>query len=92
MASLLLQPLKIGDLQLRNRVIMSPLTRIRATGEDGRTPNDLMKEYYVQRARPRALLLPKRQVSVMPIRPVFGVKLTYSKVYVLPQPKLKLVQ
>lgn len=50
MASPLLQALKIGDLQLKNRVIMAPLTRSRASGEDGRTPNELMKEYYVQRA------------------------------------------
>jgi len=50
MSSPLLKTLKIGDLQLKNRVIMAPLTRSRATGEDGRTPNDLMKEYYVQRA------------------------------------------
>jgi 2,4-dienoyl-CoA reductase-like NADH-dependent reductase (Old Yellow Enzyme family) len=50
----LLQPLALGEIQLKNRLIMSPLTRARATGpketEDGRTPNELMLEYYVQRA------------------------------------------
>lgn len=50
MSSALLQPVTLGALQLKNRVIMAPLTRSRATGVDGRTPNDLMKEYYVQRA------------------------------------------
>lgn len=45
----LLESLKIGDLQLRNRVIMAPLTRSRANNE-GRVPNDLMVEYYAQRA------------------------------------------
>lgn len=45
----LLQPLQLGAHKLKNRIVMSPLTRSRATGEDGRTPNDLMKEYYIQR-------------------------------------------
>ena len=44
----LLDPIKIGDLPLRNRVIMAPLTRSRAV--DRRIPNDLMVEYYAQRA------------------------------------------
>lgn len=46
----LLDPVTLGALSLRNRVVMSPLTRSRATGADGRTPNALMREYYVQRA------------------------------------------
>src|ERR1700716_3922068 len=41
-------PIRIGDLDLPNRVLMSPLTRSRAT--DDRIPTDLMLEYYVQRA------------------------------------------
>ncbi|TFW22408.1 alkene reductase [Massilia arenosa] len=45
----LFEPLKVGALTLPNRVIMAPLTRSRAVGE-GRVPNDLMVEYYVQRA------------------------------------------
>jgi 2,4-dienoyl-CoA reductase-like NADH-dependent reductase (Old Yellow Enzyme family) len=44
----LLTPVTLGELKLKNRVIMSPLTRCRAS--EGRVPNDLMKEYYVQRA------------------------------------------
>lgn len=48
--SVLLKPLKIGSVELKNRIIMAPLTRSRATGADGRTPNDLMLKYYVQRA------------------------------------------
>jgi 2,4-dienoyl-CoA reductase-like NADH-dependent reductase (Old Yellow Enzyme family) len=43
------QPLKIGDLTLKNRVIMAPLTRCRADNP-ARIPNDLMKEYYTQRS------------------------------------------
>lgn len=45
----LLQPVQLGAHKLKNRIVMSPLTRSRATGADGRTPNDLMKEYYTQR-------------------------------------------
>ncbi|SEI39845.1 alkene reductase [Achromobacter sp. NFACC18-2] len=44
----LFEPLKVGDLTLRNRVVMAPLTRQRASA--GRVPNDLMVEYYTQRA------------------------------------------
>lgn len=46
---ILFEPLKVGDLVLPNRVLMSPLTRTRST-PPGRVPNDLMKQYYVQRA------------------------------------------
>ncbi|MBD3814717.1 MAG: alkene reductase, partial [Betaproteobacteria bacterium] len=40
----LFDPIKIGDLELSNRIIMAPLTRCRA--EPGRVPGDLMVEYY----------------------------------------------
>lgn len=42
-------PITIGALTLRNRIIMAPLTRSRAHGPD-RIPNDMMVEYYRQRA------------------------------------------
>ena len=42
------EPIKIGDLELNNRIIMAPLTRCRA--DEGRVPNAMMAEYYVQRA------------------------------------------
>ena len=45
---ILFDPVKIGDLELANRIIMSPLTRCRAV--DDRVPNALMAEYYAQRA------------------------------------------
>lgn len=44
----LFEAVKLGDLELPNRVIMAPLTRCRASA--GRVPNDLMRDYYVQRA------------------------------------------
>ena len=45
----LLQPLRLGDLDLRNRVIMAPLTRTRSRNAE-HVPTDLMLEYYRQRA------------------------------------------
>jgi N-ethylmaleimide reductase len=44
----LLSPLRIGSLQIPNRVVMAPLTRSRAS--QNHVPNDLMAEYYSQRA------------------------------------------
>ena len=44
----LLSPVDLGGLTLRTRVVMAPLTRARAGRE--RVPNDLMAEYYTQRA------------------------------------------
>jgi N-ethylmaleimide reductase len=43
----LLTPKKIGDIELKNRIVMAPMTRCRAIGN---VPNDLMVEYYKQRA------------------------------------------
>lgn len=47
-AEVLLSPFSLRDLMLKNRVVMSPLTRARAGTE--RLANALMAEYYVQRA------------------------------------------
>ncbi|MUZ65639.1 alkene reductase [Agrobacterium vitis] len=57
----LLDPIKVGSLDLPNRIIMSPMTRVRAVD---RMPNDLMREYYVQRAS--AGLIITEGVSVAP--------------------------
>jgi 2,4-dienoyl-CoA reductase-like NADH-dependent reductase (Old Yellow Enzyme family) len=45
----LFSPIKIGALDLPNRIIMAPLTRARATA-DTRVPTPLMAAYYAQRA------------------------------------------
>jgi N-ethylmaleimide reductase len=45
----LLQPYRMGEYQLANRVVMAPLTRSRATNPD-LTPTDLHTHYYAQRA------------------------------------------
>ena len=44
----LFEPIRIGDIELPNRIVMAPLTRCRAS--EGRVPNALMAEYYAQRA------------------------------------------
>ncbi len=44
----LLLPLSVGSLELKNRVLMAPLTRCRATMNHVPTP--IMAEYYAQRA------------------------------------------
>ena len=43
----LFDPVQLGELDLPNRIVMSPLTRCRA--DKGRVPNALMAEYYAQR-------------------------------------------
>lgn len=45
----LFTPLRLGAIELGNRVVMSSLTRNRAS-QPGNVPNDLMVEYYRQRA------------------------------------------
>ena len=44
----LFDPLRVGDLTLKNRIVMAPLTRARSGDE--RTPGPLVAEYYAQRA------------------------------------------
>lgn len=46
----LFDPIRLGDIQLANRLVMAPLTRNRAGA--GQTPTPLMVEYYRQRANP----------------------------------------
>jgi N-ethylmaleimide reductase len=45
--SMLFSKATLGSLSLQNHMVMAPLTRSRATGN---IPNDLMAEYYAQRA------------------------------------------
>ncbi len=47
-------PLTVGDFEIKNRLVMAPLTRARS-GES-RVPNDLMVEYYQQRANAGLIL------------------------------------
>ncbi|HEY0642283.1 MAG TPA: alkene reductase, partial [Nocardioides sp.] len=58
----LFEPLSIGAVRADNRVVMAPLTRMRATAP-GDVPNDLMTEYYVQRASAGLLISEGTQIS-----------------------------
>lgn len=59
----LFDPLQLGAVTLKNRIVMAPLTRSRS-GAD-RVPNDLMATYYRQRAG--AGLIISEATSVMPM-------------------------
>lgn len=48
MSPKLFEPWEMGSLSLNNRIVMAPMTRGRA-GDD-RVPNDMMRQYYVQRS------------------------------------------
>lgn len=47
MSDTLFTPIKLGSLQLKNRIVMAPMTRSRAIGN---LPNALLEEYYRLRA------------------------------------------
>ncbi|ATY32364.1 alkene reductase [Sphingomonas psychrotolerans] len=57
----LFQPYSLGDLQLANRVVMSPLTRNRAGA--GLVPTEMMAEYYAQRADAGVIISEATQIS-----------------------------
>ena len=60
----LFTPLQAGAFALRNRIVMAPLTRTRASGE-GRVPNALMADYYRQRASAGMILTEATSVTPM---------------------------
>jgi 2,4-dienoyl-CoA reductase-like NADH-dependent reductase (Old Yellow Enzyme family) len=59
----LFEPIELGNLKLKNRIVMAPLTRARAGVE--RIPNDIMAKYYAQRAT--AGLIISEATSVEPM-------------------------
>ncbi len=63
MNDILFKPLKVGDLTLPNRIIMAPLTRQRSGSS--RVPNDMMVEYYQQRATAGLILTEATAVDPM---------------------------
>jgi len=61
-SSSLLNPITIGGQELKNRVILAPLTRGRC--DPGTVePNNLMKEYYTQRASGGLLIAEATAIS-----------------------------
>jgi 2,4-dienoyl-CoA reductase-like NADH-dependent reductase (Old Yellow Enzyme family) len=59
----LFDPLRVGDLTLPNRILMAPLTRSRAGAN--RIPNELMAEYYRQRATAGLIIAEATSVTPM---------------------------
>ena len=57
----LFEPLSLGNLQLKNRMALAPMTRGRAGKE--RIPNELMAEYYYQRSSAGLLITEATVVS-----------------------------
>lgn len=53
--SALFQPLRVGDIELQHRLVMAPLTRMRA--DTKHVVHDIHAEYYGQRAETPGTLL-----------------------------------
>lgn len=58
----LFDPLSLGDLTLKNRIIMAPLTRMRSK-QPGNIPYALNAEYYAQRATAGLIISEATQIS-----------------------------
>jgi len=56
----LLEPYRLGPYLLKNRVVMSPMTRSRSPGE---VPNELNAEYYAQRAGAGLIVVESTAIS-----------------------------
>lgn len=54
-------PVKLGSIELKNRLVMAPLTRMRAI--EGDVPNPLAKIYYSQRAGAGLIISEATQIS-----------------------------
>lgn len=63
MAIDLFSPIKLGSMELKNRIVMAPLTRNRA-GE-GNVPQDMNAEYYAQRASAGMIISEATPISEM---------------------------
>lgn len=64
-AAPLLQPIRVGGMQLKNRVVMAPLTRRRATADHIPTP--IMIPYYEQRASAGLIVAEATNISLQAV-------------------------
>ncbi|MDA7747261.1 alkene reductase [Psychromonas sp.] len=62
MTNSLFQPIKLGAVSLKNRIVMPPMTRSRAT-QPGNEANEMMAEYYAQRASAGLIIAEGTQIS-----------------------------
>lgn len=61
--SRLFSPAQLGDISIKNRIVMAPMTRGRAG--DSRIPNDIMVQYYSQRASAGLIITEATAISEM---------------------------
>ncbi len=76
-SSKLFWPVRLGAVQLKHRVVMAPLTRLRST-QPGDVPNDLMAEYYSQRASEGGLIISEATPVAITGRGYLGAPGIYS--------------
>lgn len=62
MSNALFQPIQLGQLTLKNRIVMPPMTRSRAS-QPGDIANDMMATYYGQRASAGLIVSEGTQIS-----------------------------
>ena len=62
MTNALFQPIQLGNIELKNRIVMPPMTRSRAT-QPGNSANDMMAAYYAQRASAGLIVAEGTQIS-----------------------------
>ncbi|GAM72096.1 N-ethylmaleimide reductase [Vibrio sp. JCM 19236] len=60
--SKLFEKAKLESLELNNRVVMAPMTRARTT-QPGNIPNQMMADYYKQRASAGLIITEATQIS-----------------------------
>lgn len=64
MTTSLLQPIKLGKITLKNRIVMPPMTRSRANNSSD-SANEMMATYYAQRATAGLIVSEGTQISPM---------------------------
>src|SRR5271170_3525630 len=75
--SKLFTPVQIGAVKLKHRVVMAPLTRSRSI-QPGDIPNDLMLEYYTQRASDGGFIISEATTIAISGRGWYGTPGMYS--------------
>ena len=73
----LFQPVRVGAIDLSHRIVMAPLTRLRST-VPGDVPNDMMVEYYQQRASKGGLIITEATAISVTGRGYLGAPGIYS--------------
>src|SRR5262249_51006908 len=76
--SALFTPLRLGAVELKHRVVMPPMSRLRAQWPSG-VPSDLMLEYYSQRASDGGLVLTEATAIAPSARGYKGAPCIYSE-------------